>query len=179
MIDFQLMELNSRLPEQTIELLTLSMALSLVDEFKSFDVDDICTLAAKFYSQDFDKNDIEDLRRQLSHYMFDVLCSPTFRNFASLSELCQGLAETRRSEHYTLVDKLIRLVLTLPVSTATTERAFSAIKLLKTPLCNKMEDDFLTHCMVIYIEREIADTIDLEHIIDEFDCVKSRKKKFK
>ncbi|KAL5845765.1 hypothetical protein ACOSQ3_009289 [Xanthoceras sorbifolium] len=171
--------LNSRFPEQTIELLTLSMALSPVDGFKSFNVDDICTLATKFYSQDFDKNDIEELRRQLGHYKFDVLCSPTFRNFASLSELCQCLSETKRSEHYTLVDKLIRLVLTLPVSTATTERAFSAMKLLKTPLRNKMEDDFLTDCMVIYIEREIADTIDLEYIIDEFNCVKSRKTKFK
>ncbi|KAL5802911.1 hypothetical protein ACOSQ4_031216 [Xanthoceras sorbifolium] len=149
--------LNSRFPEQTIELLTLSMALSPVDGFKSFNVDDICTLATKFYSQDFDKNDIEELRRQLGHYKFDVLCSPTFRNFASLSEL----------------------FLTLPVSTATTERAFSAMKLLKTPLRNKMEDDFLTDCMVIYIEREIADTIDLEYIIDEFNCVKSRKTKFK
>ncbi|KAL5820586.1 hypothetical protein ACOSQ3_022468 [Xanthoceras sorbifolium] len=178
-IDFQLMELNSRFPEQTIELLTLSMALSPVDGFKSFNVDDICTLSTKFYSQDFDKNDIEELRRQLGHYKFDVLCSPTFRNFASLSELCQCLSETKRSEHYTLVDKLIRLVLTLPVSTATTERASSAMKLLKTPLRNKMEDDFLTDCMVIYIEREIADTIDLEYIIDEFNCVKSRKTKFK
>ncbi|KAL5767363.1 hypothetical protein ACOSQ2_014146 [Xanthoceras sorbifolium] len=62
-IDFQLMELNSRFPEQTIELLTLSMALSPVDGFKSFNVNDICTLATKFYSQDFDKNDIEELRR--------------------------------------------------------------------------------------------------------------------
>ncbi|KAL5832558.1 hypothetical protein ACOSQ3_016232 [Xanthoceras sorbifolium] len=71
------------------------------------------------------------------------------------------------------------LVLTLSVSTASTERAFSTMKLLKTPLHNKMEDDFLTGCMVIYIEREIADTIDLEYIIDEFNCIKSRKTKFK
>ncbi|KAL5856403.1 hypothetical protein ACOSQ3_003861 [Xanthoceras sorbifolium] len=80
---------------------------------------------------------------------------------------------------FSVFRKLIRLVLTLPVSTATTERAFSAMKLVKTPLRSKMENDFLTDCMVIYIEKEIADTIDLEHIIDEFDCIKSRKIKFK
>ena len=40
------------------------------------------------------------------------------------------------------IDRLICLVLTLPVSTATTERAFSAMKLLKTRLRNKMKDDF-------------------------------------
>ncbi|KAL5778591.1 hypothetical protein ACOSQ2_009328 [Xanthoceras sorbifolium] len=90
-IDFQMMELNNRFSEQTIELLTLSMTLSPVDGFKSFNVDDICTLATKFYSQDFDKNDIEHLRRQLNHYRFDVLCSPEFQNLASLSELCQCL----------------------------------------------------------------------------------------
>ena len=39
---------------------------------------------------------------------------------------------------------MVRLVLTLPVSTATTEQAFSAIKVVKTNFCNKMENDFLT-----------------------------------
>ena len=178
-IDYQLIELNNRFPEQTIELLTLSMALSPIDVFKSFDVDDICTLANKFHSEDFSKNDIEDLRRQLSHYMLDVLGCPEFQNLASLSELCQCLAETKRSEHYTLIDKLIRLVLTLPVSTATTERAFSAMKLVKTPLRNKMDGDFLTDYMVIYIGREIADIIDLDSIIDEFDDIKPRKTNLK
>ncbi|KAL5805528.1 hypothetical protein ACOSQ4_028261 [Xanthoceras sorbifolium] len=46
----------------------VSFCDSPVDGFKSFNVDDICTLATKFYSQDFDKNDIEELRRQLGHY---------------------------------------------------------------------------------------------------------------
>ena len=42
-----------------------------------------------------------------------------------------------------------------------------------------MDGDFLTDCMFIYIEREIADIIDLDSIIDEFDDVKSRKTKLK
>jgi hypothetical protein len=53
--------------------------------------------------------------------------------------------------------RLIRLVLTLPVSTATTERAFSAMKLVKTRLRNKMEVGFLRDCLIIYIEKEIAE----------------------
>ncbi|KAK3232458.1 hypothetical protein Dsin_004339 [Dipteronia sinensis] len=153
-IDYQLIELNNIFPEQTIELLTLSMALSPIDVFKSFNVDDIFTLANKFYYEDFSKNDIEDLRRQLSHYKLDVFGCPEFQILASLSELCQCLAETKRSEHYTLIDKLICLVFTLLVSTATTERAFSTMKLVKTPLRNKMDGDFLTDCMVIFIEKE-------------------------
>lgn len=175
-IDFQLMELNNRFTEQTMELLTLSSTLNPVDGFKSFSIEDICTLAQKFYPQDFTRTELDTLRRQLEHYEYAVVRHADFQNIASLSELCQALVETRKSEHFFLVDRLIRLVLTLPVSTATTERAFSAMNLVKTPLRNKMDNDFLADCMVVYIEREFADSVDVESIIDEFD-EKSRRVK--
>jgi hypothetical protein len=44
----------------------------------------------------------------------------------------------KRKNIYPLVDKLIWLILTLPISTTTTERAFSAMKIVKTRLCNRM-----------------------------------------
>ncbi|KAL5844488.1 hypothetical protein ACOSQ3_010540 [Xanthoceras sorbifolium] len=75
--------------------------------------------------------------------------------------------------------ELIRLVLTLPVSTATTEQAFSAMKLIKTSIHNKMEQEFLANSMVIYIEREIAETIDSDFVIDKFDILKNRKIRLK
>ena len=43
------------------------------------------------------------------------------------------------------------------------------MNLLKTRLRNKMDNDFLKDCMVIYIEREIVNSIDVDFIIDEFD----------
>ena len=73
------------------------------------------------------------------------------------------------------IDRLIRLVLTLPVFTATTERAFSDMKLLKTRLRNKMEDDFLRDCMIIYIEREIAMKFTTDSIIDDLYAKKNSK----
>ena len=84
------------------------------------------------------------------------------------------LIETKKS-HFFFIDRLIRLVLTLPVSTATTERAFSAMKLTKTSLRNKMENEFLTNFVFVYIEREIADTIDPDFIIDRFDLLKNHR----
>ena len=32
-----------------------------------------------------------------------------------------------------------------------------------------MDNNFLTDCMIIYIEREIVDSIDVNSIIDKFD----------
>ena len=49
------------------------------------------------------------------------------------------------------------------------------MKLIKTALRNKMEDEFLASCMVIYIEREFSDTIDPDMIIDEFCDVGPRR----
>ena len=74
-----------------------------------------------------------------------------------------------------MINRLIRLVLTLPVSTATTERAFSTMKLLKTRLRNRMEDEFLADNMIVYIEKEIAGNFIIEMIMDEFYSMKNRR----
>ena len=59
-------------------------------------------------------------------------------------------------------------MLTLPVSTTTIERAFSAMNIIKNRLRNKMEDDFLMDSMILYIEKEIATKFGTESIIDDF-----------
>ena len=74
-----------------------------------------------------------------------------------------------------MIDRLIRLVLTIPISTATTERAFSAMKLLKTRLRNRMEDEFLADNMIVYIKKEIARNFTIEMIMDEFYSMKNRR----
>ncbi|CAN6684575.1 unnamed protein product [Malus baccata var. baccata] len=83
--------------------------------------------------------------------------------------------ELHTSERYYLIDRLIRLVLTLPVSTATTERAFSAMNLIKTRRRNKMESEFLADSMVVYIEKELAEKIDSEEITKDFNSIKDRR----
>jgi hypothetical protein len=60
------------------------------------------------------------------------------------------------------------------VSTATIERTFSTIKIAKTRLRNKIDDGFLANSLVFYIERRIAESFDLDSILDNFillrDC---------
>ena len=93
----------------------------------------------------------------------------------TISELCQGPTRTRKSKIFYLVNSLNRLVLTLPVSTATTERAFSAMKIVKTRLRNRMEDDFLNNYLIVYIEKKVAENIRSEDIIDDFARMKTRR----
>ena len=111
----------------------------------------------------------------MQHYELDVIKHPNFQNMSTISKLCKGLKISGKSKIYFLIDRLIRLVLTLPVSTATTERAFLAMKLLKTRLRNRMEDEFLTDNMIVYIEKEIAGNFTIEMIMDEFYSMKNRR----
>jgi len=98
---------------------------------------------------------------------------------SSIADLCQGLVEAEKSTIYPLVDRLIRLILTLPVSTAITERVFSAIKIVKIIFHNRMEDDFLVNYLIVYIEKEIAERFTIDMIIDYFYFIKERRAQLK
>jgi hypothetical protein len=69
---------------------------------------------------------------------------------------------------FAMVYRLIELALILPVATATVERAFSAMKIIKKELRNKMRNDWLNHRMVCYIERDIFASIQSDDILYHF-----------
>ena len=117
---------------------------------------------------DFTFQEKYNLRSQLQHFLLEAKNDPNMGTFSSLSELCQQLVETGNTKIYFLVNRLIPLIMTLSVSTATTKRAFSAMKIVKTRLRNKMSDDFVADSLVIYIERQIAKTYTVIEIIDDF-----------
>ncbi|KAL6655967.1 hypothetical protein ACP70R_006793 [Stipagrostis hirtigluma subsp. patula] len=178
-VDQQLHELNCRFSEQATELLMLCASLDPKNSFSSLNIDDVCLLASKFYPADFSEQERANLRLQLQHYELAVPTNPKFQNLSSVANLCRRLVETGKANEYSLIDRLIRLVLTLPVSTATSERAFSAMKLVKTRLRNKMGDGFLRDCLIIYIEKEIAIEFTTETLIDDFAELKNRKVRLK
>ncbi|KAL1078933.1 hypothetical protein V6Z11_D10G189000 [Gossypium hirsutum] len=118
-IDTQLQELKSRFNENVVELLTFTTALDHNELFKLFDINKICILVNKFYPEDFSQQEKECLPYELKHYELDVCKHPNLRKISTLSELCKSLVENGKSVMYPLVDRLICLILTLPVSTAT------------------------------------------------------------
>ena len=67
---------------------------------------------------------------------------------------------------------MVRLVLTLSISTVIIERAFSAMKVVKTNLHNKIENDFLTNSLMFHIEKDIVLTFSLDSVIDDFEDLK-------
>ncbi|XP_074336080.1 uncharacterized protein LOC141673248 [Apium graveolens] len=60
-----------------------------------------------------------------------------------------------------------------------TERVFSIIKLVKNDLRNKIGEEYLRDTMLINIEREYAEEIDPDEVIDGFYAQKNRRAQLK
>ena len=90
------------------------------NSFVAFDKEKLIYLA-KFYPSDFLRTDILALDSQLRNYIFDMRNNDLFSKLQGVSELAEKLVNTRKYETYPLVYLLVRLTLTLPVTTATVE----------------------------------------------------------
>ncbi|CAM8925564.1 unnamed protein product [Rhodiola kirilowii] len=176
-IDSQLQELNNRFKDDTVELIILSSTLDPKEMRTTLRVDDICKLVEKFYPTDFDEDERISLRMELQHFEL-VRQLPDFNTLTEIYELCKWLTGTRKSNMFPLLYKVITLILTLPVSTATTERSFSRMSIVKNALRNKMEDDLLSDCLVVNIEKQIAKTFSTDLIIDDFRDMETRRSLF-
>jgi hypothetical protein len=171
----RLFELEFRFSEKVIDLLSTSATLIPANKFRSFKADDICEMVKKYYPSDFTQQEIYGLEQQLKHFVVDASTDKELENVSTLTKLCRCLVESGRHSIYNLIDRLLRLVVTLPVSTASAERAFSTLKIVKTRLRNKMEDEFLANSLLVNIEREIAEKYSYDDVLEHFTAAKRRR----
>ncbi|XP_060210281.1 uncharacterized protein LOC132637160 [Lycium barbarum] len=115
----------------------------------------------------------DSLIDELENYIVDV--PDHDKRFSDLKGLCdfsKTLVETKKHGTYPLVFRLVKFSLLLPIATAIVERAFSAMKLIKTDLRNRMDDELFIGCLVPYIEKEVFSNISNEAIMDTFQKMK-------
>lgn len=123
------------------------------------------TYVKEFYGDDFDmerlvlhRNMLLDIARSKNIRLNNVEDIVTF-----ITSHCDSIKEMINE-----VIKLVKLVLTIPVSTCTAERSFSALRRIKTYLRNSMTQQRLNDNMVVHVNQEMADDLDLDEIADIF-----------
>ena len=105
----------------------------------AFDKEKLIRLA-KFYPSDFSGIDTLALGSQLQNYIFDMRSNDLFLEIQGVGELAKKLVKIEKHDTYSLVYLLVKLVLPLPVATATVEKKISAMKYIKHELCNQIRD---------------------------------------
>lgn len=173
-LDRNIVEMNQRFSETSTRLLKCTACLDPRDSFSSFDNEKLVELAT-MYSVDFSSHDCCLLVDELNIYIDVMKRSPEFLACDSLSGLALKLVQTRQHLIFPLVYHLITLALTLPVATASVERVFSAMNIIKSDLRNKIGDDWLNDLMICYVEKEIFAKIDDKKIMLRFHSYKDRR----
>nr|ABA94667.1 hAT family dimerisation domain containing protein [Oryza sativa Japonica Group] len=158
------------------QLLRCIACLDPRNSFANYDEDKLIELA-KIYADDFSEYDCLVLRDQLDTFISNVRSDLDFSSCSDLGKLAAKMVQTDRHTVFPLVYRLIELALILPVATATVERAFSAMNVIKTELRNKMNDEWMNHCMICYIERDVFTSIEDHQIIEHYHALRTRKHK--
>ena len=82
------------------------------------------------------------------------------------------------SSMYSEVDKLVRIYLTIPVTTATGERSLSAVQCIKTYLRSTMSQQHLNNIMVLNVHKDLTDGLDLPTVAKQFVDANERCRNF-
>ncbi|KAE9522395.1 hypothetical protein AGLY_017226 [Aphis glycines] len=108
----------------------------------------------------------------------------TLKNQISQLNSTRDLAQLLMVKNHSLtasfpeVCTALLLFLTIPVTSASAERSFSKLNIIKGYLRSTMMQDRLSGLALISIEQETAREVDFENLIDMFAEEKARKKKF-
>ena len=173
-IDMQLQELNSYFTESNTNLLLCVTCLSPSDSFLAFDKEKLVRLA-QFYLKEFSSLELMILSDHLDSYIIDMHSSIESSNLLGIGDLAQKMVEMKKHVVYPLVYLLVTLALILPVAIAIVERAFSAMKIVKNRLRNRMGDQWMTNNLIVYIEKDIFNYINNDVIMQRFQNMKSRR----
>ena len=166
--------MNHRFSEASTNLLDCIACLDPKNGFSNFDMDKLALLA-DLYPVDFINTGCTFLSQKLQYFLSDMRIDGRFFNVEDLGSLAKKMKETMKDRVFSMVYHLVELTLLLPVATASVERVFYAMKAVKTDLRNRMRDEWLNDSLVVYIEKEIFDSIDNELILNRFQNMDSRR----
>ncbi|XP_042432781.1 uncharacterized protein LOC122019372 [Zingiber officinale] len=165
--------MNSNFSETTTDLLIYMSCLDPGSSFSRFDVQKL--LRAHFYEDDFSWNKRMLVEQELETYIDDVRSDEQFEGISDLRALAKKMIETMKNRVFPFVYRMIELALLLPVTTAIVERVLSTMNIVKTDLRNGIGDEWMNDNLIVYIEKDVFNTVDNEPILQCFQNMESRR----
>ncbi|XP_057785824.1 uncharacterized protein LOC131003323 [Salvia miltiorrhiza] len=173
-VDLIIQEMNNRFSEASTDLLRCMACLDPRNSFSQFDINQLMRFTT-WYPEDFSTGDCLCLQQQLRNFIAFVRHHPRFSTITDLGSFAQEMVQSGNHLIFQLVYRMIELTLVLPVATASVERAFSAMKIVKSDLRNRMQDEWMNDSLIVYIEKDIFSTIDNEKILQRFQSMSTRR----
>ena len=127
------------------------------------------------------KNDVnlEKLERQLS-FLPDVIqvALPSVKTVTSVRTVCEAMKANKNRELLEEVHKLLRLYITIPITTSTAERSFSTLRRVLTYMRSTMTEKRLNNCLMLHIHKDLTDELDINNIASTFVSANNERLKY-
>ena len=92
--------------------------------------------------------------------------------------VCDALIEDSYRQMLSEVHKVLHLYLTIPVTSSISERTFSSLRRLLTYLRSTMSEKRLNNCLLLYVHKDLTDTLNLQNIATEFISSNEDRRKY-
>ena len=165
-LDTAITAVEERFPSETMDFLKKVENFLVKKEETSTADDAVVQEILALYKDDKFEKDRLILHRDM---MIDQMKIHNAKKPENLSEVVQFLRGNLNSAAFIAeIFKLVRIVLTIPISTAVCERSFSMLRLLKTYLRSTLKAERLNHISILHAHQEIAATLDLNPLMNEW-----------
>jgi len=173
-LDMQILEFGDRFSELSTSLIENMSGLNPCDLFSKFDISKIVAFS-EMYPNDFNKEERGCISGDLTVFVETIKEDDLFKNLDGICDLSRVMVETGKHNTFPLVYRILKLALVLPVATATVERCFSKMKLIKTDLRNRMGEEYLNNALICAVEKETFNKVKEEDVMDRFQTIKNRR----
>ena len=119
-----------------------------------------------FYKEDLSKQQLQ-AQLPLLKALVDTSMKDMELTIHNLVKLLSEMSPTQRVAH-SKVWIVLKLLLVMPATNATSERSFSALRRIKTYLRTTMNQMRLNNLMALHIHSDKTDNLNLSSIADEF-----------
>lgn len=143
----------------------------ILKNMKYDDFENIVTILIKKYADFF----TTDLKVELSGFVDMYFKQDCVSSIDSPLSYLEFIAKNNLIDSFPECCILFRLYLTIPVSSASAERGMSALKVIKEYRRSTLVEDTLNDFGILFIERSVANKINLDSTIDVFYLVSRRR----
>ena len=167
-IDLNFQEISDRFDQKSLQLPTeIETLLLTACNNQDMSQNLVPECVAETYRVDLDVRKLEFQLQMLPDLLQAFKKSKNLQNIivTKLSSVSEMLAVVPMAKDmFSEVYKLLRLFLTIPVTTCTAERNFSALRQMKTYLSSTMTEERLNNVMLLHVHKDEMDALDLRVI---------------
>lgn len=166
-------EMKHRFDEETCEILGLLNCFNPSHNFSCYDPTKVVALM-NLFDDDFPQKELLTIEaRDFDTFIKDNV--GLFENVSTLEEFSKMFVANHLKTVFPNIFKLLTIILTLPISTASAERAFSSLKIVETRLRNCIGDKWLVDQLLLYIEKDIVKSFENEDILTRYAAMAPRR----